>query len=75
MLLGVALRCLPVESQWNPLVPGKCYELQKVNIAIGILNSVIDIMIVTMPIRVIKDLHLPSKQKMILCFVFLLGSL
>ena len=74
-MLGIGFTCLPVESQWNPLVPGKCYKLQKVNIAIGILNSVIDIMIVTMPIKVIKDLYLPSKQKIIICFVFLLGGL
>lgn len=75
LMLGIGFTCLPVESQWNPLVPGKCYKLQKVNIAIGILNSVIDIMIVTMPIKVIKDLYLPSKQKIIICFVFLLGGL
>lgn len=70
-VLGVDLRCLPVESQWNPLVSGKCYELQKINIAVGVMNSVLDIAIVTMPIGVIKDLHLSPKQKITLCFIFL----
>lgn len=74
-MLGIAFICSPVDSSWNPLVPGKCYKLQNANIAIGIPNSFIDIIIVTMPIKVIKDLHLPSKQKIILCFVFLLGGL
>ena len=75
LMFGIAFTCFPVESEWNPLVPGKCYELPRVNLAIGIINTLIDIMIVTMPIRVIKDLYLPSKQKIFLCFVFLLGGL
>ena len=75
LILGLAFICLPVESSWNPSVPGKCFGIQNINIAIGIPNSIIDVIIVTMPIKVIKDLQLPSKQKIILCFVFLLGGL
>ena len=70
-MLYIAFICSPVDSSLNPLIPGKYFKLQNANIVIGVPNSCIDIIIVTMPIKVIKDLHLPSKQKIILCFVFL----
>ncbi|KAL9136914.1 MAG: hypothetical protein Q9175_001872 [Cornicularia normoerica] len=72
--LGAALRCTPVESQLNPLIQGKCYNVQHFFIAVEIPNCLLDFAIVAMPIGVIQGLHLQLKHKITLCFIFLLGS-
>ena len=73
--LGAALRCTPVKSQFEPLIQGKCYNVQRFFIAVEIPNCLLDFVIVVMPLGVIQGLHLQLKHKITLSFIFLLGSL
>ena len=72
---GAALRCTPVKSQFNPLIPGKCYNVQHFFIAVEIPNCLLDFAIVAMPLGVIQGLQMQLKHKVTLCMIFLLGSL
>lgn len=73
--LGAALRCTPAESQFNPLIQGKCYDVQNFFMAVEVPNCLLDFAIVAMPLAVIQSLHLQLKHKVTLSVIFLLGSL
>ena len=73
--LGAALRCQPVQSQYDPLIQGHCYSVQHFFIAVEVPNCLLDFAIVALPISVIRRLHLPLKHKITLSLIFLLGSL
>ena len=73
--IGVALKCIPVQKSWNPMISGTCYSFQVFMVAIEVPNSVLDFVIVGLPVDVIKGLKLPLRHKIALCFVFVLGGL
>lgn len=73
--LGVTLRCIPIKKNWAPNVDGKCIKLQYFMVGFEVPNATIDFIMIALPIRVIKDLHLPLFDKIALCITFMLGGL
>lgn len=69
----LALECRPIAKFWNPLVPGKCFNLVAFSYFTNISNLVTDIWIFLLPIPVIWRLHISNNQKLGLCGVFLIG--
>lgn len=77
MLVGCIvgpLYCLPNEHEWNPAVPGHCYNFSNYFLGMEIAEVLIDIAILTLPIRMISGLHLPRRKKVLLGGVFLVGA-
>ena len=73
ILVGT-LNCLPIESLWNPNIPGHCGDQLKIQIAEPIPWIVTDFAVLIAPLPMIKNLHLPLGQKWGLAGVFLMGG-
>lgn len=71
----LAFRCIPIEASWDPILPAKCQSLDLMIIVGEPLNCILDFIMVALPIRVIKNLQLPVKQKITVSGIFLLGGL
>ena len=67
--------CVPIESFWNRRVKGKCYQIATFVIAAEIPESVLDFVIVALPVGILRGLRLPKRQKVPLIFVFIFASL
>ena len=74
-VLEVALQCLPVRSQWDLTVKGKCTNFIASIYGGAALSIFEDLVIITLPVFVLKDLNLNPRKKIALGLVFALGSL
>ena len=76
VVLVAILECKPVSYIWDESIPGgTCinrYEFYRWN---GVVNLILDFMILTLTMPVIWHLQLKSRQKVSLTVVFLLGLL
>lgn len=57
---------------WNL---GGCIDGNAVFLGGEILNCVLDFAIILLPVRIVRKLKLPLAEKIILCFIFIMGSL
>ena len=73
-IMGI-VNCLPVQSFWNKSIPGHCINFENYSIGYAVVNISTDVIILTLPMRVVWNLQLPKGQKIALTFIFLLGSL
>ncbi|KIN03320.1 hypothetical protein OIDMADRAFT_116962, partial [Oidiodendron maius Zn] len=73
-ILAVVLQCLPIKSLWNLRMNGKCTEFEASIYAGAGLSIFEDLVIITLPIFVLKDISLTTKKKIALCLLFALGS-
>lgn len=71
------LNCIPLKWTWlNSLDdPRYCFNYNIFWMASGIVEAVIDVLIIAMPIRIILGLQLNLTKKLALTAVFLLGVL
>ncbi|KAI3395079.1 hypothetical protein diail_1836 [Diaporthe ilicicola] len=71
----VIFQCSPVKFSWVLGGPehGKCYGLETVVLALGIVNIVTDFVICLTPIPYFLRLKMPTAQKACLCALFLTG--
>jgi hypothetical protein len=70
-----ALFCIPVEFQWNKQLRGHCGNQKLLQLMSPIPWIVTDVVILLMPLPMVRQLHLPFKQKVALTGLFLLGGL
>lgn len=67
--------CLPIQSFWDPSIPGTCLPRRPKYIADTAVNAALDVAIFCLPLPVLRTLTLPWRQKLWLCVVFALGLL
>ncbi|KAF1979058.1 hypothetical protein BU23DRAFT_647833 [Bimuria novae-zelandiae CBS 107.79] len=67
--------CIPVESFWNPMIPGKFINLKVFCIASGLLHVFLDIFILTFPLPMIWGLNTKRSNKITVSAAFLIGLL
>ncbi|KAH7304790.1 integral membrane protein [Stachybotrys elegans] len=69
--------CIPLKYTWvNSLAdPRYCFNYNHYWFAVGIVEAVIDVLVLLLPIRVILKLQFSRQQKIAVIFVFLLGVL
>ena len=76
LILEAFLACRPFAKSWDPLLHGTCASFKTSLLADGIINIVIDLVIVLLPMRVVWRLqHISKQRKMALTAVFALGIL
>ena len=77
MTVVSVVQCIPLWDAWNPLrlSQGKCVLFGLYTLFEELTNVVLDIVILVLPIFMIQKLHLPARQRWILCILFLLGGL
>jgi hypothetical protein len=64
-----------VEKYWNPAVEGKCLNRNIITYVNAGVNIGSDLTLLAIPIPLLKNLHIPRRQKFILVGVFLCGAL
>ena len=69
--------CIPLKWSWiNGIVnPGHCFDYNIFWMASGVCEVLIDVLILTLPIRAVHRLQLSKKRKATVSFIFLLGGL
>lgn len=68
--------CNPREKFWNVLITdGHCLNMDVVNIAASVINSVSDFVILLLPQGVIWKLQMPFRRKLGISAIFLIGLL
>jgi hypothetical protein len=67
--------CIPVDSFWNRLKPGRCINFNTFSLGVGILDILIDVIILILPVRAVTSLQLPTRTKAMVSGIFLLGGL
>lgn len=73
-VMGI-VNCLPIQGFWDPTLTPTCINFENYSIGYAVVNIATDVIILTLPIRVVWRLQLPVGQKVGLTFIFLLGSL
>ena len=74
-VLVAAFQCQPISKAWTGTGPGKCVQINIFYLCNAALNIVTDLLTYTLPVRVIFNLQMPHKQKIVLAFILCLGLL
>ncbi|KAH8909986.1 hypothetical protein BR93DRAFT_925001 [Coniochaeta sp. PMI_546] len=70
------LQCSPVSAYWTlSFTKQKCINEEAHVLAAGIINTVTDFIIVLLPIKTVKNLNLPKKQRIAVYLLFTGGLL
>lgn len=72
--IGNLIICRPIDSFWNRAKPGKCLNFNVMFLATGVVDTVLDIMILLLPVRMAFTLQLPKKTKIAVAGIFALGG-
>lgn len=74
-MLGGSLICQPVKSYWDPNTPGHCGNSYIFDLILPLPWIVTDFAILVAPLPVIRKLHTPTRQKVMLSALFLVGGM
>ncbi|KAH8652664.1 hypothetical protein BGZ60DRAFT_387648, partial [Tricladium varicosporioides] len=74
-ILACVFICMPVRKFWDRKVPGKCDNLAQFFLAVEIPNSLIDFVMIILPMIVIRKLRIRTKDKVILGLIFIMGGM
>lgn len=74
-VLVAAFQCNPIPKAWKAMMPGKCVTINVFYLANAALNILTDVLTYTLPIKVVFELQVPKKQKMVLGLILSLGLL
>ncbi|KAL8685188.1 MAG: hypothetical protein Q9224_005921 [Gallowayella concinna] len=65
--------CSPRERIWNNSVPGRCVEIPNLLNTSGLFNTITDLVILLLPIKLVWNLQTSIRQKVGIVAVFTLG--
>lgn len=68
------LQCTPMNKVWQPMVEGYCYNPTHLFFANAGIDLVQDLIIYLMPVHMLWKLKLPTKQRLGLIFIFIVGG-
>ncbi|KAF2733121.1 hypothetical protein EJ04DRAFT_565396 [Polyplosphaeria fusca] len=76
-VIVVFVQCQPLAFTWNGPKgsEGKCGNLTANEIGTGVIIMLADFMLLVLPMPILWTLHIPRKEKIMLCGLFALGSL
>jgi len=73
--LAATLHCIPPAKLWKPTLKGHCIDWTLYFEIVQPINVAQEFIIAFMPIPIINSLQLQKRQKIFICFLFLLGNL
>ncbi len=73
--VGSLIQCLPINSNWDPTVKRKCILSNSGAIFFGALNVLTDFIIIALPIPSLWKLQMPTREKLQIMAMFMLGGL
>ncbi|KAI1144247.1 hypothetical protein F5Y05DRAFT_364115 [Hypoxylon sp. FL0543] len=65
--------CYPIEIAWDHDIKGTCIDYGKVTLITGILNVIIDFILLAAPMPLLWKLQMPKRKKILLSCVFAAG--
>ncbi|KAI0482564.1 hypothetical protein GGR56DRAFT_620531 [Xylariaceae sp. FL0804] len=74
IIISTDIQCIPLNLLWNPTLPGNCINFGLQALVAYIQNIIIDIVLLTMPIPLVRQLHLGRKKKLGLSLAFAAGG-
>jgi hypothetical protein len=72
--IGNLLLCQPIDSFWHRTKPGKCLNFNLLFLATGIIDTLTDVAILILPVRMAFKLQLPVRTKVAVAGIFALGG-
>ncbi|KAF6235596.1 hypothetical protein HO173_006279 [Letharia columbiana] len=66
--------CMPIASQWDRNVKGKCIDLGAAILGIAISNIITDVILLTLPMPLLWNLKVSPSRRRLLLSLFLLGG-
>ncbi|KAI0386307.1 hypothetical protein F5Y04DRAFT_289982 [Hypomontagnella monticulosa] len=73
--LASIFNCYPVEKTWDSSIPGKCINYGTVTLVLGIINILLDFLILGMPMPKLWKLHISVRRKFFLSIAFATGCI
>ena len=74
-ILGTIFTCWPVAKYWDLTIrDGKCLSRNGITYANAGINIGTDVTLLAIPLLLLKDIHIPTPQKIILLGVFACGG-
>ncbi|MCJ1474351.1 hypothetical protein MMC13_003009 [Lambiella insularis] len=73
-VLVTSFQCDPVAAAWNFHLTATCIDPVVFSLAIALTGVLTDFVVLFLPVHMIWKLHLPTRQKIVLSIVFLLGG-
>ncbi|KAM0224840.1 hypothetical protein ACHAQD_001635 [Fusarium lateritium] len=67
-------RCRPIASGWNLTIEGKCIPLSVLIIFLLVCSVTVDVFVLLLPIRIVRPLQIPYRQKLGLTVLFATGG-
>ena len=67
--------CRPIRAAWESTPHSFCVNVRAWFLALELYNCLLDIAILSLPIREVRKLQMPIKQKVAVAAIFLLGGL
>lgn len=76
LTLALIFACSPIQKSWDASVTqGSCINIPAVYLATAITNTVSDLILILIPVRVVWRLHLPIIPKLGVMVIFGIGCL
>ncbi|KAF7503814.1 hypothetical protein GJ744_003255 [Endocarpon pusillum] len=73
-IVGGFLYCIPMQSFWDPLIKGHCFNYHAWFLSMEIIEVLFDVVILCLPLMMIERLHLSMRKGVVLLCLFLLGG-
>ncbi|KAJ8132694.1 hypothetical protein O1611_g927 [Lasiodiplodia mahajangana] len=65
--------CTPYARNWDPFLPGRCYETRPIPVVSSAVDLIVDVLIFSLPQRIIWKLQLSKKKKQGVAIFFGVG--
>ncbi len=75
ILISVVFSCVPVQKSWMPMIDGHCSNVDTVWLGSVIPSTIIDLIILIMPLPMIWKLQMKLTKKILVMGVFVCGYL
>ncbi|KAI0168536.1 hypothetical protein BJ166DRAFT_259214 [Pestalotiopsis sp. NC0098] len=77
MIVFVLVNCSPLDKNWNPIIPGKCFNPNPTgtSVAVSVFSLTFDIIIFLLPQRVVWKLQMSRQKKIGVSALFGIGLL
>jgi hypothetical protein len=75
VIMMFSMMCVPIQSLWDRSVSGHCLPLIPTYYAPACINIATDFATWVLPLPIIRSLHLPIRQRVMLMLIFGLGFL
>lgn len=77
MAISFSFQCQPVALAWDPRLmgTGKCLDIVSMAYITGVINAVVDFIILLLPIWLLKPLRIPLAKKLGVLAILMTGGL